>query len=145
MLRKLLALSFLFISASALAWPSPEEAMKSFIDFELNGGRLSSDSYQEYETTYAHVPDTHEEGGWDSVIVVEDAHIGSIECEANACVAKVTYRLYPTAELAGPPFIESDKGGEDTVEYTLVNKDGDWRVVAVDDYPRISLNTYKRF
>jgi hypothetical protein len=49
MLRKALTLPLLFISASAFAWPSAEEAVKQFIDFELDGGRLSSDSYQEYE------------------------------------------------------------------------------------------------
>lgn len=83
MLRKALTLPLLFISASAFAWPLVEEAVKQFIDFELDGGRLSSDSYQEYEKKYAHVPDTRDEG--------------------------------------------------------------DWRVLAIDDYPRISLKTYERY
>lgn len=145
MLRKALTLPLLFISASAFAWPSAEEAVKQFIDFELDGGRLSSDSYQEYEKKYAHVPDTHEEGGWDSVIVVNTARIESLTCEAHTCTAKVNFTLQPTAELAGPPPVENDEGGEETVEYTVINKGGDWRVLAVDDYPRISLETYERY
>lgn len=145
MLKKMLTLSLLFISASAVAWPSAEEAVKQFIDFELEGGRLSSSTYKEYEEKYAHIPDDHEEGGWDSVIVINAARIESLTCEVHTCTAKVNFSLQPTAELSGPPPVENDDGGEETVEYTVINKGGDWRVLAVDDYPRISLETYERY
>lgn len=145
MLKTIFASTLSLLACSALAWPTPEVALDEFIAFELNGGRLNSDNYDDYAGKYAHLAEDHEEAGWDSVIVVKNSEVQNLECSADRCTANVLFELHPTADLAGPPYIEHDKGGTETFQYVLENRDGDWRVVAPDDYPRISISTYEQF
>jgi hypothetical protein len=141
-------ISGLFIvgAANVYAWETPKEALEQYLQFELNGGRLSSDSFADYQNKYTHFPsDDYEEGGWDSVIVVSDVTIDQINCEANSCRAGLTFTRVPTDDLSGPRVVEEELDGPDSIEVVVENRAGDWRIQPIDNYPRISLETYERF
>lgn len=146
MLKNALKISCLLaISSAAVAWQTPQQAIDNYINFELNGGRLSSENYSEYENKYAHIPQDYEEGGWDSVIVVDSYSIGEPICKGKRCTSIVTFTLHPTEDLEGPPVVDNETGGIKKVKYTVLNKNGDWRIKPTGDYPIISLETYQKF
>lgn len=140
-----LTLTLCALSGAAAAWPTPEVALDEFLKFELNGGRLSSDSYAQYEARYAHLPEDHEEGGWDSVAVIESLKAGALTCDTSSCAVDITLNLAAGSSLDGPPFINDDAASVDTLALRILNKDGDWRVVAPDTTPMISLETYRQY
>lgn len=140
----------LSLSLSVAAWETPQQAISEYLEFELNGGRLSSKLWNMYISKYVHVPEVYDEPGWDMATVIDTCKIGDINCvSTSACTAKVIFTLYPTAKLDGLWVFEHKTGGIATALYPLVKKNNDWRVEPADSKtpgqgaPIISIETYR--
>jgi len=145
MFKPTLAIGLLVAASSAYAWKTPQEAVEKFAQFDADGGRLSSENWENYVGSIIHADEDHDEPGWDAVIVIDGFSVGKLNCKTVSCTVDVTYKLHPTKDLDSLPVIENEDGGTESVTYTVININGDWRVEADPDYPRISYKTFKSF
>ncbi|MCY0964161.1 hypothetical protein [Parathalassolituus penaei] len=144
MLRSIISAALIIVSFPTFAWDTPKEAVEKFVQFDLGGGRLSSNAWSEYLANYLHAPVGYEEPGWDSVVVVERFLVGNPECVSESCTVAVTYQLHPTKLLTGPPVVPHEAGGSETVKFSVSKKNGVWKIDPNPDYPRISIEKYKQ-
>lgn len=131
----------------AWAWSSPNEALDEFLRYELNGGRLTGEHWNDYVTKYIHAPAGYNEPGWDEVTVVETYKVGRMQCESvSKCRAAVTFVLAPTPALsnASRHAAEHPQGGTEETSYELRRTDDGWRVEPSFGAPRIYLSVYRK-
>jgi hypothetical protein len=122
----------------AFAWPSPQQAVERFLDFELAGGRLQAWDFHRY---LAVGPD-YDEPGWDQVHVVERHRVSAVRCETTArCVADVEFTY---AGGASPTRIAHPAGTTEVVRYVAVHAGGEWLLASTDGAPRVDGNAFRR-
>lgn len=143
MTKFLTALVLFVITSIAQAWETPSQALNEFLDFELNGARITSEKWPLY-STYIAMPEGFDESGWDEAIVVKRYRVLGIECAAaTRCLARVEFDLFPTAGLSTPAVEDHPKGGKKIQHYQLVAQQGSWRVEAGFGAPIITIQTYR--
>lgn len=135
-------ISLFSVTISAFAWDTPREAVTKFVEFDFNGGRLSSDNWDKYTEKYLHASDDYEEPGWDTVVVVDKFSVGQPVCASDKCSVVVIYQLHPTRSLRGP-VVPHKNGGSDSLKFTVKNRNGVWKIEPDNlDYPRVSYQKY---
>jgi hypothetical protein len=133
-------------SCSAMAWETPEKAISEFLKFELDGGRLSSDGWQDYTSKYIYAPEDYDEPGWDAVTVVVSYAISSINCSGTSnCEAEVIFDLFPTSNLPNAQVVQHAHGGKEVIRYPLVCKDKSWRLEPSLGIPIVTPTTLAKF
>jgi len=145
MLRSIIVIALTVVSTQAFAWSTPKEAVEKFVQFDLDGGRLSSKGWAEYIKKYVYVPVGYDEPGWDTVVLVERFSVDDPECVLDKCTVTVTYQLAPTKSLIGPSVMSHEAGGTEILKFSVINKSGVWKIDPTPTYPRISLEKYKPF
>lgn len=138
-------LSLLLLSSQAQAWETPSQAIAEFLKFELNGGRLTGEHWQEYTTQYVAAPAGYDEPGWDEATVVASAKVTGIRCAAQAkCSAQVRFVLHPTKNLGDTSVVPHEKGGNMLKKYLVVKTEGTWRIEPSFGAPIISIDAYNK-
>ena len=122
-MKKLLTLAALCAAFTAHAAEStPQAALDQFLKFELDAGRLHSDT----------------EGYYEQVHLVDAVKTDALNCEGARCKAIVTFTYTPTAGLDMEQAVPHPKGGNSQVEYVLQQKGGQWQVEMGKDTPHVS-------
>lgn len=143
MMKFLTALTIFAITSMARAWETPSQALTEFLNFELNGARISSERWSQLRT-YLAMPEDYSEPGWDEATVVKRYRVLGVECaSATRCQARIEFDLFPTAGLRTPAVEDHPKGGKKILQYQLVALQGSWRVEAGFGAPVITIQTYR--
>lgn len=131
-MRILTALLFL-LSAPALAWQSPDEALAKFLAFELGGGRLQQWEFGKYLA----VSKEYDEPGWDQVVLVTGYKASPMACKADLCSARVMFQLAATEGLNNEQLMPFPKGGSQAVTFYAVQHAGQWLLGPFKEPPHI--------
>ena len=122
-MKKLLTLAAMCAAFTAHAAEStPQAALDQFLKFELDAGRLHSDT----------------EGYYEQVHLVDAVKTDALNCEGARCKAIVTFTYTPTAGLDMEQAVPHPKGGNSQVEYVLLQQGGQWQVEMGKDTPHVS-------
>ncbi|WP_028104820.1 hypothetical protein [Pseudoduganella violaceinigra] len=122
-MKKIIILGALCAAFSAhAAEATPQAALDQFLRFELDGGRLRNDT----------------EGYFEQVHLVDGWKTDALNCDAARCKAVVTFNYTPTAGLDMEQAVPHPKGGSSQVEYTVLQKGGQWQVESGKDTPHVS-------
>lgn len=130
---KALALLLALLSAPALAWQSPDEALARFLEFELAGGRLQQWEFGKYFA----VGKEYDEPGWDQAVLVKSYTASPMSCKADLCSARVVFRLAATQGLNVEQLEPLPGGGTQVVTFHAVKRSGQWLLGPFKEPPHI--------
>ena len=126
------------VPAVAGAWESPQQAIEAFVAWELGGGRLQTDN--EGLARHVHVDPDYEGMGPDTVMLSDRHSIDAPRCTADSCQVTVRYHLPAADGQEDLPLGNGKRARTQRVSYTVVNRDGHWRVHSdsLTDLPYVS-------